>query len=112
MAIVGYEVDKDGRYPAKSKVQKILEWPECRTVKEVRQFIGIVVYYRQWIFCFSLKAEPLFILLRKGAKWVWGDRQTHAMKILKEAITSPPALVAIDYRGGLLILDRMAVVTQ
>ncbi|KAI1507933.1 Integrase core domain containing protein [Pyrenophora tritici-repentis] len=104
MAIVGYEVDKNGRHPAKDKVRKILEWPECRTVKEVRQFVGIVVYYRQWIFCFSLKAEPLFVLLRKDARWIWGDEQRHAMKILKEAITSPPALVAINYRGGLLIV--------
>ncbi|EFQ91139.1 hypothetical protein PTT_12113 [Pyrenophora teres f. teres 0-1] len=37
---------KSYRYSAKNKVQKILKWLECRTVKEVRQFIGIVVYYR------------------------------------------------------------------
>ena len=104
MAIVGYEVDQQGRYPAKEKARKILEWPECRSVKEVRQFVGIAVYYRQWIFCFSLKAEPLFRLLRKDSEWCWGEEQRIAMAVIKEAICSPPALVAIDYNGGPLIL--------
>lgn len=36
MAVVGYEVDREGRYPSKEKAGKILAWPECRTVKEVR----------------------------------------------------------------------------
>lgn len=104
MAIVGYEVDQDGRYPAKDKVAKIRDWPECRSVKEVRQFVGLAVYYRQWIFCFSLKAEPLFRLLRKDAEWAWGEDQRKAMRILKNAVLSPPALVAIDYNGGQLFL--------
>jgi len=104
MAVVGYEVDASGRYPSKDKVAKILRWPECRTVKEVRQFVGIAVYYRQWIFCFSLRAEPLFKLLRKDAEWLWGDAQRQSMAIIKEAITSPPALVMIDYQGGPIIL--------
>lgn len=104
MRVVGYEVDQNGRYPSKDKVAKILDWIECRTVKEVRQFVGIAVYYRQWIFCFSLKAEPLFRLLRKNSEWVWGPEQKEAMRVIKEAVTNPPALVAIDYQGGKLIL--------
>ena len=73
-------------------------------MKEVRQFIGIAVYYRQWIFCFSLKAEPLFRLLRKEAEWVWGEEQRQAMAVLKAAIINPPALVAIDYQLGLPLI--------
>jgi hypothetical protein len=80
MIVVGYEVDQAGRYPSKDKVAKILDWPECRTVKEVRQFTGLAVYYRQWIFCFSLKAEPLFRPLRKEAEWAWGEEQREAMR--------------------------------
>ena len=104
MAVVGYEVDQQGRYPAKDKVAKILKWPECRSVKEVRQFVGIAVYYRQWISCFSLKAEPLFRLLRKDAEWFWGMEQREAMAIIKQAVTQPPALVSIDYNGGPIFL--------
>lgn len=104
MVVVGYEVNQQGRYPSKHKVSKILDWPECRTVKEVRQFVGIAVYYRQWMFCFSLKAEPLFRLLRKDAEWKWGQKQQQAMRVIKEAISKPPALVAIDYEGGPIYL--------
>jgi hypothetical protein len=44
--VVGYVCNIDGRHPSTAKVIKILEWPEPRDVKEVRTFIGVVVYYR------------------------------------------------------------------
>jgi hypothetical protein len=104
IAIVGYEVDQQGRYPSDLKVSKILNWPDCRTVREVRQFVGIAVYYRQWIFCFSLRAEPLFRLLRKNSEWAWGEDQRNSMVVIKKSITNPPALAAINYEGGTIYL--------
>jgi hypothetical protein len=103
MEIVGYEVDLDGRYPAEKKLAKIRQWPQPRNVHEVRQFVGICVFYRQWVFCFSFKAEPLFRLLRKDFEFAWGMEQQQAMDILKDEILSAPSLITIDYKSGRMI---------
>lgn len=97
MIIVGYRVDKHGRHPSEQKVSKIMDWPECRNVVEVRGFVGVVTYYRVWIEDFAIVAAPLFCLLRKDVVFVWEQPQAQAMKSLKLALCSPPALVSIDY---------------
>jgi hypothetical protein len=45
LGVVGYEVTDIGWYLEKKKADKIANWPECRSVKEVRMFVGICVYY-------------------------------------------------------------------
>jgi hypothetical protein len=60
-------------------------------------FIGICMYYRIWIFYFSIVAADLFNLLKKNTKWEWDDRHRKAMQKLKDALTSAPALASIDY---------------
>lgn len=105
LVVVGYEVSPEGRYPNQKKVEKIVDWPECRNVTEVRIFLGIVVYYRIWVMCFTFIAKPLFMLLKKDQEWVWEDSHRMAMKTLKEKITQAPALMSPNYEtGGMLYM--------
>lgn len=100
LVVVGYEVSPEGRYPNQKKVEKIANWPECRTTKEVRMFLGICVYYRIWVFCFAIVAKPLFKLLKTDQEWEWGESQNTAMETLKASITKAPALMTPDYKTG------------
>ncbi|KAF7575775.1 Asp-protease-2 domain containing protein [Pyrenophora tritici-repentis] len=97
MIVVGYRIDKHGRHPDMKKVEKIRTWPNPKNQKEVRIFLGMCVYYRIWIIGFAIVAEPLFLLLRKNAPFVWLVEQQSAMNFLKEALCNTPALVSIDY---------------
>jgi hypothetical protein len=45
MVVVGYRIDAAGRHPDQKKVDKILSWPACKGVKDVRTFLGVCVYY-------------------------------------------------------------------
>jgi hypothetical protein len=61
-----------------SKVKAIREWPQPRTVHQVRQFYGLVNYYRRFIRHFSLIGAPLSDLFkstdghkRKNRPVVW-----------------------------------------
>jgi len=52
---------------------------------------------RIWIRNYSQLARPLIDLTRKNVDFVWEGQHNHAMQELKEAITSLPALIPIDY---------------
>ena len=69
--IVGFLCDEEGRKPDPRKVAKILDWPTPRNTREARGFVGVVVYYRIFIFQFSIVAAPIFSLFRKGKKFEW-----------------------------------------
>jgi hypothetical protein len=97
LEVVGYEVSPDGRHPNQKKVQKILDWPPCRNAKEVRGFVGLCVYYRIWVRNFTTVARPLFVLLRDNVPFVWTNAQDMSMLTMKQAITTAPALVNLDY---------------
>ena len=98
--IVGFICDSDGRHPDTSKVLKILDWPECINVTAARAFMGVCVYYRIWIKDFAQVAAPIYRLFKKNTAFEWGREQTEAMDLLKLALTSPPALVSLDYTEG------------
>jgi hypothetical protein len=49
-----------------SKVKAIREWPQPRNVQEVRQFYGLMNYYRRFIRHFSIIAAPLSDLFKSN----------------------------------------------
>lgn len=95
--IVGYICDADGRHPDTFKALKILDWPECIDVTSPRAFIGVCVYYRIWIKNSAQAAAPIYHLLKKNTPFIWGKEQVEAMNLLKLSLTTPPALVSLDY---------------
>lgn len=100
LKIVGYVCDSSGRHPDSSKVLKVLKWRDCRDVQEARAFIGLCVYYRIWIPSFSLVAAPIYHLMKRGVPFAWENEQIEAMEALRQALTTAPALMPINYEPG------------
>lgn len=100
LEVVGYICDKHGRRPTSSKVEKLWKRDECVSVTDARAFMGLCTYYRVWVKDFSQIAEPIFRLFRTGESFFWGDEQANAMRLLRNAITSAPALVSLNYDDG------------
>jgi len=78
------------------KVAGVLNWPVPKTVRDVRKFLGLANYYRQFVKDFAKIARPLNNLTRKKEKWKWGNEQQGAFKQLKQVFTSRPLLVVLD----------------
>jgi len=57
------------------KVAGVLNWLAPKTVRDVRKFLGLANYYRQFVKDFAKIAQPLNNLTRKEEKWKWGDKQ-------------------------------------
>jgi hypothetical protein len=102
ITIVGMVCDAEGRHLEQKKVQKIVDWPVPRNVKEVRGFVGIAVYFRIFMANFSVIAAPIFKLFRKNARFKWTEDCQHAMDQLKSSITSAPVLVKPDFSPNAL----------
>jgi len=102
--IVAYVCRIDGRTPEEIKIRKIMSWPECVDLTDVRAFLGLCVYYRIWVQDFSIIAEPVLCLVRKNRPFIWEEPQREAMEELKRALTTVPVLKPIDYESSRTIL--------
>jgi hypothetical protein len=100
VVIVGQKCTPAGRLPEEDRVTKILKWPTLTTTKEVRGFLGLCGTVRIWIQDYSKLARPLTELVRKDADFDWTDRCQEAFDILKEKVSSAPALRPIDYTSA------------
>ncbi|GJX26931.1 putative reverse transcriptase domain-containing protein [Tanacetum coccineum] len=63
---------------------------------EVRSFLGLVGYYRQFIANFSKIAKSLTILTQKNKKYIWGDEQEMTFQTLKDKLYNAPVLALTD----------------
>lgn len=95
--VVGQICGPLGRRPSEAKVDVIKEMKDCRTISEVRRFLGACIFYRMWIVHFAHIADPLYGLLRKNVRFVWTAVHAKAMQLLKEALISPPILRPLRY---------------
>ncbi|KAJ3489617.1 hypothetical protein NLJ89_g11516 [Agrocybe chaxingu] len=98
LRIVGTVVSYEGWHLDHDLISKVRNWPPCKNVSEVRQFLGTVGCGRKWIKGFAMIAKPLTQLTKiSNIDFEFGPEALHAMEILKERATTAPVLVAIDY---------------
>ena len=75
-------------------VIKIRDAPRPVTKKQIRSFMGLAGYYRDFIPNFAALAAPLSDLTRKGQpnKVEWGEAQEKAYQSIKALLTKEPVL--------------------
>ncbi|CAK1599037.1 unnamed protein product [Parnassius mnemosyne] len=82
--------------PSRNKVKALMDSPEPKGVKQVRQFMGLASYFCRYIPDFAQKTACIAVLTRKGAEFKWGVEQQSARKDIIEWITSEPVLAVYD----------------
>jgi hypothetical protein len=93
---LGHMVSPEGIAVDPSNVKEVLDWKPPTSVSEVRCFLGLTGYYRQFILNFTKIAKPITELLKKGNKFIWSDACDEAFKNLKKLLTTSPVLVQPD----------------
>lgn len=71
---LGREISEQGVRPEQRKIEAVVCMKVPRSVKQVRQYLGLASYFRKFIEHFATIVEPLTRLIRKNAPWIWGDK--------------------------------------
>jgi hypothetical protein len=73
-----------------------MNWKPPTTVHQIRSFLGLVGYYRRFIPDFSRIVNPITELLKKGAKFDWGQKCEDAFHTMRQHLTTAPVLAQPD----------------
>ena len=93
---LGHIVSSAGVATDPDKIAAVVEWPVPRNLHELRAFMGLVGYYRQYVPNFAGLARPLNQLTVKGAAWRWGVEEQKAFDQLKGSLVRAPILAYPD----------------
>ena len=102
---LGYRITTDGLAPQSTKVDAVVKFPLPKTLTQLKAFLGLVSFYRVFIYNFSQKARPLNELTKLGVQFPkpgqWSDEQLEAFAILKLALVRAPVLTHFDWTGAM-----------
>lgn len=87
VTFLGYEINKDGIRPGSKKLEAVKKFPPPTNSHQVRQFLGLINFFRKFIRGCAVLCKPLTKLLKKDAIWEWSSEQSQALEILKKALS-------------------------
>jgi hypothetical protein len=93
---LGHTISDDGISVDPRKMQEVMDWKPPKSVHQIRSFLVLAGYYRQFIPNFSRIAKPMTEILKKGVKFVWNEECDKAFHTLREHLTSAPVLTQPD----------------
>ena len=89
---LGHLFTTDGIKPQMEKIKAFSEMKLPTNQKGVREFLGMVGYYRKFISRFSDDARPMTKLTKKDTKFEWSDDHQSGFESLTTYLTESPIL--------------------
>ena len=96
---LGHLISADGIQPLLEKLESIAKMPAPRNPKEVKQFLGLVGYYRKFVPRFTDISRVLTHLTKKDVEFKWTPECENCFQILKEFLQKVPILKYPDPQG-------------
>ncbi|KAG1449121.1 hypothetical protein G6F56_008744 [Rhizopus delemar] len=104
LKFLGYAVTKEGLQTDPSKIQKIIDYPRPKTLKQIRGFLGLASYYRRFNKNFAAIARPLHDQTKTTKKIPWTEKTTNSFNTLKQLLTSAPILTRPDFNKPFILI--------
>jgi hypothetical protein len=97
---LGHHISARGIEADKSKIAKILDWPQPRKATDVRAFLGMVRYLSAHLPDVAKHTCVLTALTTKAADLkfpAWTESHAQAFQSIKDLVVSPQCLTTIDH---------------
>ena len=78
------------------KLNSIQKMPPPKNPKEIKQFLGLIGYYRKFVPRFSDLAQPVNALTRKDVEFKWTPICEESFELLKASLMTDPILTYPD----------------
>lgn len=95
---LGFEVEAGQVRPNQRKILALTALPPPQTVTQIRQFIGLASYFRQFVQNFSRIMAPLHKLTSHKGEIVWKPEHESIRQNIISKLTSNPVLMIFDPR--------------
>jgi hypothetical protein len=100
---LGYVISENGISPDPKKIEAIKKMQEPRNKKELRSFLGLCSYYRQFIHQFAALCEPLYSLTHENTKYLMEEIHRERFNLLKTRLSNPPILCHPNFKQPFII---------
>jgi len=80
-------------------VKKIKNVEIPKNTTELRRFLGMAQYYRQYINGYADVIRPLYDMLKEDGPAVWGQAQQEAFDIIKNKLATEPIRAHPDFNN-------------
>ena len=89
------------------KVKAVRDYPTPKSVKDVRSFLGLALFYRRLVQDFATIAKPLTELTKNDRPFLWGPSQQKAFDSMKDKLCTTPVLAYCDIPKTLASSPRL-----
>ena len=96
LKFLGFRVTSEGIKADSRICEDVKNFPQPKTVKQPRGFLGLAQFYKRFIKDYAKIAKPLNNLLKKGERFAWSEECDESFLSIKDALTSPPILAHPD----------------
>ena len=103
---LGHLISADGIKPLPEKLESIAKMQAPKNPKEVKQFLGLVGYYRKFVLRFADISRVLTHLTKKDIEFKWTSECENCFQVLKEFLQQAPILRYPDPPSQLHALHR------
>ncbi|KAL4127078.1 hypothetical protein QTP88_011276 [Uroleucon formosanum] len=100
---LGHKLTEKGVQPDERKIKSVKTFPIPTTVKEIKSFLGLTGYYRNFVPDYGKIAKPITNLLRKGIEFIWTSECQEAFEKLKIILCNEPLLQYPDFEKPFII---------
>lgn len=100
---LGFTIDRFGVHKSPEKVSGILNAKKPTNISELKSFLGMINYYRNFIRNASAILSPLHNLLHKNVQWLWGPEHDQAFESIKKELASETTLAHYNPDAQLIL---------
>ena len=93
---LGHLISAEGISPLTDKLDCIRNMPVPKDAKGIKQFLGLMGYYRKFVPRFADISRPLTTLTKKDKKFEWTPECQRSFDLLKETLCGEPILKYVD----------------